>query len=188
MYHEIVFAGFGGQGVLFAAQVLAYAAMMEGDEVAWIPSYGPEMRGGAASAGVMISDDEIGSLSIGEPTAAVVMNPPSLDKFEPVVTPGGVLVINRSLIYRPAQRPDLRVFDVPANDVAMEVGNDRLANVVALGTVLAAVRPVSEESVIVALAKNLTAKKAHLLAANEAALRRGMEFASAEVRIRSTRI
>ncbi|MCL5959386.1 MAG: 2-oxoacid:acceptor oxidoreductase family protein [Chloroflexi bacterium] len=182
MYQEIVFAGFGGQGVLFAAQVLAYSAMKQGNEVAWVPSYGPEMRGGTASAGVIIADEEIGSLTIAEPNVAAVMNPPSLDKFESAVLPGGTLVVNRSLIDRRVHRTDINLVEVPANDVAGEMGNDRLANVVVLGAVVAAIGVVSVENVVAALEKSLSGKKAHLLPANEAALRRGMAFTSAFLR------
>lgn len=178
MHEEIIFAGFGGQGVLFAAQLVAYAGMMEGKQVAWVPSYGPEMRGGTASAAVIISDDEIGSLVVGEPTVAVVMNPPSLEKYERTVKPGGLLVINRSLISQSAKRQDINVIEVPANDIAVEMGNDRLANMVVLGAVVAATGVMPLESVIAALKKTLSERRAHLLKDNEAALRRGMELAA----------
>ncbi len=176
MLHEIVFAGFGGQGVLFAAQALAYAAMAEGTHVAWVPSYGPEMRGGTAASGVIVSDEEIGSLLITEPTVAVVMNSPSFDKYEDLVVAGGILIVNRSLIDRAPRRSDIVVIDVPASEIAAQMGNDRLANVVILGAVVAATRVVSEDSVMAVLKKTLTGKKAQLLAANEAAFRRGMGF------------
>ncbi|MGQ9677383.1 MAG: 2-oxoacid:acceptor oxidoreductase family protein [Chloroflexota bacterium] len=176
MHEEMVFAGFGGQGVLFAAQLLAYAGMMQGKQVAWVPSYGPEMRGGTASASVIISDDEIGSLVVSQPTVAVVMNPPSLEKYEPMVKPGGLLVVNRSLISQPVTRTDINVLEVPANDVAVELGNDRLANMVVLGAVLAATNVVPLEMVVAAMKKNLTGPKASLIDANEAAIRRGMEL------------
>src|SRR5512143_3606362 len=101
MHHEIIISGFGGQGVLFAGQLLAYAALHEGRHVTWIPSYGPEMRGGTAHCTVIVSDEEIGSPIIRNPTSAVVLNNPSMDKYEPLLKPGGVLVVNRSLVGRP---------------------------------------------------------------------------------------
>lgn len=174
MYEEIVFAGFGGQGVLFAAQLLAYAAMMEGKEVAWVPSYGPEMRGGTAAAAVIISDEEIGSLEVTEPTVAVVMNTPSLDKYAPIVKKGGLLVVNRSLVTTPVTRDDITVLDVNANDAAIELGNDQLANMVILGSVIAATRIVTLEMIAAAMKKTLTGGKARFIKQNEAAVRHGM--------------
>ncbi len=176
MHEEIIFAGFGGQGVLFAAQLLAYAGMMQGKEVAWVPSYGPEMRGGTAAAAVIISDDEIGSLEVSQPTVAVVMNPPSLDKYAPMVKKGGLLVVNRSLISTPVTRDDIDVLDVKANDVALEMGSDRLANMVILGSVLAATGVMPIEMIVAAMKKTLTGRKARFIADNEAAVRRGMDL------------
>src|SRR3989304_6821503 len=107
MQTEIVIAGFGGQGILFAGQVLAYAAMDAGKEVTWIPSYGPEMRGGTANCTVIISDEQIGSPLVLNPRGAIAMNLPSFDKYEPLVVPGGALIVNASLVNRPVRRPDL---------------------------------------------------------------------------------
>lgn len=118
MQTEIVISGFGGQGALFAGQLLAYAAMDEGRRVTWIPSYGPEMRGGTAHCTVIISDEDIGSPLVRRPTAAIVMNMPSLDKYEPLSTPGGVLVVNTSLTTRRAGRADIHVVEAPANAIA----------------------------------------------------------------------
>ncbi len=131
--HEIIFSGFGGQGALFAGQLLAYAALEEDKHVTWIPSYGPEMRGGTAHCTVIVSDEEIGAPIIRNPSAAVVLNNPSMDKYEPLLIPAGVLVINRSLIVKPASRKDITVIQVPANDLATEVGSAKMANVVLLG-------------------------------------------------------
>ncbi len=122
MQTEIIIAGFGGQGVLFAGQVLAYAAMDNGHEVTWIPSYGPEMRGGTANCTVVIADEEIGSPLVRNPQAAVVLNLPSLERYEPVVTPGGVLVANSSLINRGPQRQDIKNVFLPANEIAESLG------------------------------------------------------------------
>src|SRR5512136_691159 len=143
MQHEMIFAGFGGQGALFAGQLLAYAALGEDKHVTWIPSYGPEMRGGTAHCVVIVSDEEIGAPIIRNPTAAMVLNLPSMDKYEPLVKPGGVLVINRSLIAKPATRQDIRVVEVMANDLAAEIGSAKMANVVMLGALLETTRAVS---------------------------------------------
>ena len=134
------------------------------------------MRGGTAAAAVIISDDEIGSLVVAEPTVAVVMNPPSLDKYEPTVKPSGLLVVNRSLISTPVKRTDISVLEVPANDVAVEMGNDRLANMVILGSVIAATKVMPVEMVVAAMKKTLIGGKARFIKDNEAAIRRGMQL------------
>ena len=113
MQNETIFAGFGGQGVLFAGKVMAYAAMLEGLQVTWFPSYGPEMRGGTANCTVVISDEEIGSPQVLKPRAAVIMNLPSLDKYEDTIAPDGYLVINTSMVNRKAKRSDIHVLEVP---------------------------------------------------------------------------
>lgn len=138
MQHDVILAGFGGQGVLFAGQLLAYAALEQGLEVTWIPSYGPEMRGGTANCTVVISDEEIGSPMVRSPQAAVVFNGPSLEKYARVVQRGGVLVINASLAQGTVARSDLRVVRVPGSAVAEELGEPRLCNMVMLGALLAA--------------------------------------------------
>jgi 2-oxoglutarate ferredoxin oxidoreductase subunit gamma len=117
---EIVISGFGGQGVLFAGQLMAHCALDNQMEVTWFPSYGPEMRGGTAHCTVIVADEEIGSPIIRNPTAAIVMNLPSLDKYEPLVAPEGVLIINSSLVDRSAQRDDISIVEVPANEIAEE--------------------------------------------------------------------
>ncbi|MDP3046055.1 MAG: 2-oxoacid:acceptor oxidoreductase family protein [Chloroflexota bacterium] len=182
MQEEIIISVFGGQGQLFAGQLLAYAGMMEGRKVAWIPSYGPEMRGGTANCTVIIGDEDVGSPVVLHPSAVVAMNPPSLDKYEPAVAPGGVLVINTSLGSRAPRRSDLRLATVNASEQALQAaGNDKLANMVALGTLLALLPVVSGESVLAALKKVLGAKKANLYEANEKALRRGIELGRAQL-------
>jgi len=173
MHHEIIFSGFGGQGALFAGQVLAFAAMGEGRHVTWIPSYGPEMRGGTAHCTVIVSDEEIGSPLVRRPSAAVVLNLPSMDRYEPLVEPGGVLVINSSLITRLPRRTDIRNLQVPANDMALEIGEAKLANVVLLGALIGAIGVVELESVDAVLEEHLPAKYRHLLEPNKMALRRG---------------
>ena len=132
MQTEIKFAGFGGQGILLSAKLLAYAAMKQGSFVAWIPSYGPEMRGGTAYCTVVISDRLIGSPIIKNPTHLVAMNRPSLEKFAGDVKPGGIVFINSSLIPVRSDRTDIDELTVPANDVAIKAGSVRAANIVAL--------------------------------------------------------
>ena len=137
MERSIVFAGFGGQGILFAGHVLAEAAMNAGAEVIWIPSYGPEMRGGTASCTVIIGDEPIGSPIVDHPDVAVVFNPPSLAKFAPMVAPGGVLIVNDSLVEAPSGRDDVDEIRIRCTPLAREAGDDRLINVVALGALVA---------------------------------------------------
>ncbi len=177
MQYEIIISGFGGQGALFAGQLLAYAAMDEGHHVTWIPSYGPEMRGGTAHCTVIISDDEIGSPLVRHPAAVIAMNLPSLDKYEPLVAPGGVLVVNSSLVTRHPARTDIRVVEVPANAMADELGSNRLANLVLTGALLAATRALPPEAVERALAAHLPERHRSLLEANYQALRRGAALA-----------
>jgi len=137
MQSEVMFAGFGGQGILLSAKILAYAAMEEGMEVAWVPSYGPEMRGGTAYCTVVVSDKPIGSPIIRNPLHLVAMNRPSLEKFAPAVKPNGVILINSSLISIVSGRNDVDELIVPVNDIATKLGNVRSANIVALSAFVA---------------------------------------------------
>lgn len=175
MHEEIVIAGFGGQGVLFTGQLLAYAGMHEGRHVTWIPSYGPEMRGGTAHCTVIISDEEIGSPLVKRPTAAIVLNPPSMAKYAPTVKPGGVLVIDSSLISERSNRPDIHEFAAPAKDIATDLGLPQAANMVAVGALIAATGVVQLETVVKLLAAKF-GKKPEILIANKRALRHGAEF------------
>ncbi len=177
MQTEIVIAGFGGQGVLFAGQVLAYAAMDSGKIVTWIPSYGPEMRGGTANCTVIIADEEIGSPLVRNPKAAIVLNLPSLDKYESVVVPGGVLVANSSLINRGPSRGDITSIFLPANEIAESLGNKRLLNMVALGALLACLPVLPVEAIAQALSDHLPERHKKLLPVNFSALRQGAEYA-----------
>src|SRR5512137_2567732 len=136
MHNELILAGFGGQGVLLIGKMLAYAGMKAGLEVTWMPSYGPEMRGGTCNCTVVIADEEIGSPTIDHPRAAVVMNLPSLDKFEPRVSPGGVLIVNSSLVNRDPVRKDITWLMIPAQEIAEMIGPKRLLNMVMLGALL----------------------------------------------------
>ena len=178
MQNDVIMAGFGGQGILLIGKMLAYAGMHQGKEVSWLPSYGPEMRGGTCNCTVVISDRPVGSPVIRSPRAVLAMNLPSLDKFEPDVRPGGLLLINSSLIERDAARDDLTVVRVPANEVANELGNPRAANMVALGAYLGATGAVTigeVEDVI----RETFAGKPQLVELNLEALRRGVELGAA---------
>lgn len=176
MQTELIFAGFGGQGVLFAGQLLAYAAMDAGREVTWIPSYGPEMRGGTANCTIIISDEEIGAPTVRFPKAALIFNLPSLDKYEPMVVPGGVLIANSSLINRGFQRTDLDVMMIPANAIAEEIGDKRLTNMVMLGAMLGKLPVLPMEIVLKSLEDHLPARHKRLLSMNLTALQRGQAF------------
>jgi 2-oxoglutarate ferredoxin oxidoreductase subunit gamma len=177
MQEEIIISGFGGQGTLFAGQVLAYAAMDADFHVTWIPSYGPEMRGGKARCTVIISDQEIGSPLVRRPSAAIVMNIPSYEAFEPMVKPGGVLVVNQSLIPRRSERIDIRVVYVPASDLAAEMGNVRVANMICLGALVKALGVLPLEALEAALDNHLVERHRKWLPLNKEALRKGAEFA-----------
>jgi 2-oxoglutarate ferredoxin oxidoreductase subunit gamma len=171
---KIICAGFGGQGVMSMGQLLTYAGMLEGKEVSWLPSYGPEMRGGTANCNVMLSDHMIGSPIItNDATCAIVMNLPSLDKFEKDVVEGGYLLINSSLIEKKSSRADLKVYYIPANEIAVEIGNSKAANMVMLGAYLQLCSPVKVDSILEAFKKVFGPSKAHLVPLKEEALKRG---------------
>lgn len=176
MQHDIVISGFGGQGVLFAGQLLAYAALEENKHVTWIPSYGPEMRGGTANCTVIISDEEIGSPLVGHPSAAIVLNPPSMARYAPLVKPGGVLVLDATLVAARSGRGELREIALPAKDIANEMGYAQIANVVAVGALAAATGCVRLETLEHVIEKK-SAKRREMLEANLLALRRGAEIA-----------
>ncbi len=174
MQHDIIISGFGGQGVLFAGQLLAYAALAEDKHVTWIPSYGPEMRGGTANCTVIISDEEIGSPLVRNPTAALVLNPPSMARYEPLVKPGGVLVLDSTLVEQRSARTDIHQIALPAKDIAQELGYPQIANVVAIGALVAATGALKLETLEHVIEKK-TAKRREMLLANLQALRRGAE-------------
>lgn len=178
MNHGAIFAGFGGQGLLFCGHVLAEAALLEGKHVTWMPSYGPEMRGGTASCTVVISDRPIGSPILDQADIVVALNPPSLARFEPVVAPHGLLVVNNSLIEAEPKRTDIEVLSLPFTRLASEVGDVALVSVVALGGLIAYRPIVRPESIRHALMEMLTGKKRHLLDADLAAFDRGHEAAA----------
>ena len=177
MQQEIIISGFGGQGTLFAGQLLAYSAMDNGYHVTWIPSYGPEMRGGKARCTVIVADEEIGSPLVRRPSAAIVLNIPSMEAFEPAVKPGGVLVVNSSLVPQKSERDDIRVFYIPATDMAIELGNVRLANVICLSALVQATGVVSLEAVKQALDDHLPKRHHKLLGLNKEAMDKGAALA-----------
>ncbi|HSM25029.1 MAG TPA: 2-oxoacid:acceptor oxidoreductase family protein [Anaerolineaceae bacterium] len=179
MQKEIIVAGFGGQGVLFAGQLLAYAAMDEGLQVTWIPSYGPEMRGGTANCTVVISDEEIGSPMVSRPTAVIAMNLPSLDKYEEKVKEGGLLVVNQSMVDREVIRTDIKVVMVPANTISEELGDKRMTNMVLLGALLANLDVLPVEAVEKALKEHLPERHHKLLPLNKEAMQRGGKYIAA---------
>jgi 2-oxoglutarate ferredoxin oxidoreductase subunit gamma len=177
MQTEVFLAGFGGQGVMFAGQVLSYAAMDAGREVTWIPSYGPEMRGGTANCTVVIADEEIGSPLVQDPPAVIVMNLPSLDKYEPTVKAGGVLVVNSSMVDRDVRRSDITWVSLPCNEIAEQAGDRRMANIVAMGALLTLVPVLTLEEVETSLKAHMPGRHKHLLPKNLEALKRGAEYA-----------
>lgn len=177
MHEEVIISGFGGQGALFAGQLLTYAGMDQGYEVTWIPSYGPEMRGGTANCTVILSDDPIGSPIIRNPMAVIAMNPPSMEKYEPLVKAGGVLIANSTLIRTLSERDDITVVYVPANDLAAELGNAKMANVVLLGALLAAKPILSIEALKQAMEDHIPEHRKHIVEPNKQALDRGIEYA-----------
>jgi 2-oxoglutarate ferredoxin oxidoreductase subunit gamma len=181
MQTEVIIAGFGGQGILFAGQLLAYAAMDSGFEVTWIPSYGPEMRGGTANCTVIVADEEIGSATVRNPKAAMVFNLPSFDKYEPLVQPGGVLVANASLVNRDFSRHDIRSVLIPANEIAETLGDKRLTNMVMLGALLDTLPIIPLKTLEITLRNHLPERHRHLLPLNYQALHRGAKFAQKEL-------
>lgn len=173
MTRELLFAGFGGQGLLFSGKVIAYKGLIEDKNVSWLPSYGPEMRGGTANCSVMLSDEEIDSPLITRPTSLIVMNRPSLEKFEDKVVPGGSIFVNSSMIDVKVKREDVNAYYVPCNDLAAELGNNKVANMIMLGAYLGKSKCVDVETVLDALLEKLGQKKAKLIPLNREALLRG---------------
>lgn len=175
MMKQFIFAGFGGQGMLLIGKFLAMACMMDGKHVSWLPSYGPEMRGGTANCSVIVSDEPVGSPMVDKADAIVAMNLPSMDKFEPHVKPGGLLVVNSSLIERKAVRTDIDVVYCDATHIAEAVGNPKGANVAILGALLAKENVVSTDKMLEAIRVELGERKAKFLEGNKKALFAGME-------------
>lgn len=176
--HATIVAGFGGQGLLFAGHVLAQAANLEGREVSWLPSYGPEMRGGTASCTVIVSDHAIGSPIVDAADSLIVLNPPSLARFEALLVVGGLLIVNTTLIEAEPTRADVEVVALPCSALARTAGDDRLASVVALGALVARRPFVSRASVVAALTDLVGARHADLLDADLAAFEAGYRAAA----------
>lgn len=179
MHTEIILAGFGGQGVLLIGKLLAYAGMKAGREVTWMPAYGPEMRGGTCNCTVVLSDRPIGSPISKSPHALIALNLPSLDKFEEAVRPEGIIVVNTSLINRLPNRTDVTVVAVSANEVAIECGSPKAANMVALGAYLGASGVVQLDHVKAIVTESFAAKP-KLVEVNHAALTRGFALGQAK--------
>lgn len=176
MTNELIFAGFGGQGILFAGKLLAYAAMLNGKEVSWLPSYGPEMRGGTANCHVIISDEPVSSPMIVMPTALAVMNKPSLEKFEKVVQPNGIIVKDSTLIDAECTRTDISCFSIPATQMALDMNADKLANMVLTGKLIKESGVLDMDVVLSALEKMIPASKKAMVELNSKALLSGYNF------------
>jgi 2-oxoglutarate ferredoxin oxidoreductase subunit gamma len=175
--HEIIIAGFGGQGVLSMGQIIAYSAMKENKEVSWMPSYGPEMRGGTANCIVIVSETRISSPILTQFDSAIVLNQPSLDKFASRVKPGGLLLFEQSSIVTPCTRTDIEIVGIPAMEEAQKLKKKQVANMIVLGAFLSRRPVVAPENVLKALKEVLPERHHHLLPLNEEALRRGKELA-----------
>ncbi len=173
--YNMILAGFGGQGILFAGKVIAYGGLMEDKEISWLPSYGPEMRGGTANCSVCISDKAIGSPLVTAPNALIAMNLPSFDKFIDTVVPGGTVVVDSFLIDKKVDREDVKAFYVPATKLAEENGLKGLANIILVGKLFKELGFCSEESLYKAIEKCVPARKANMLELNKKAIKIGME-------------
>ncbi|GFM38552.1 2-oxoacid:acceptor oxidoreductase family protein [Desulfovibrio psychrotolerans] len=175
LYQDVIIAGFGGQGVMLIGNLLAYAGMEAGLEVTYIPVYGPEMRGGTANCTVVISSEDIGSPIIQRPKSLIVMNQPSMDKFQPRMLDGGVQILNSSLVDAAQADPRVKSFAVPANEIADTLGNTRMANMVALGAYVQATGVVPLDVVKASLSSVISAHYSHLIAKNADALQAGAD-------------
>ena len=174
--HEIIIAGFGGQGLLFAGKVLAYGGLVENQEVSWLPSYGPEMRGGTANCNVILSETPVGSPIVQHPNVLIVMNTPSLDKYEPMVAPGGKIFVDSTLIARKVARGDVEVFYIPATQMASDMNASGLANMILLGAVLRETHCIKDETLPEALHHVIPARKADLFDVNMKAVQAGRDY------------
>src|SRR6056297_1455539 len=179
--HGTIVSGFGGQGVMLIGQILSYAAMVEGKNVTWLPSYGPEMRGGTANCMVVIDDEIVGSPIIDKPTEVIAMNIPSLIKFEDELEKDGVMILNSSVIDIEPERTDIKVVKIDANKIADEIGNLKVANMVLLGAYIEAAKIITLPAVQKALENKLTGKKAKLVQLNIEAVKRGMQVAKEQL-------
>ena len=176
MTTQILIAGFGGQGVLFAGKFLAYKGMLEDKQVSWLPSYGPEMRGGTANCSIIISDEPVGSPIVSSPDALIVMNLPSFDKYENAVVPGGKVFVDSTLISRKAQRTDIDAYYIPATKMAADAGIPTLANMIILGKMIKETGAISFENMVDVMKKIVSAKRAELIDINIKALEAGYNY------------
>ena len=176
MKKEIIIAGFGGQGVLSMGKILAYAGLLEGKEVSWMPSYGPEQRGGTANVTVILSDERISSPVLNQYYIAIILNQPSMDKFEDKIKPGGILIYDGYGIQTLTDRTDITIYRVDAMDTATEMKNEKAFNMLILGGLLQVQPMVHIENVLLGLKKSLPERHHHLLPMNEAAIHKGMEI------------
>ena len=176
MTHELIYAGFGGQGILFAGKLLAYAAMMGEKEVSWLPSYGPEMRGGTANCHLIVSDAPVSSPLVTSPTVLAVMNKPSFEKFEAAVKPQGMIVRDSTLVDGEKKRTDISYFDIPATKLAMDLGADKLANMVLTGKLIRESGILPMDLVLTALEKMIPPKKKSMVEVNKNMLLAGYDY------------
>lgn len=176
MKKEIIIAGFGGQGILSMGKILAYAGLMEGKEVTWMPSYGPEQRGGTANVTVILSDERISSPVLNTFDIAIILNQPSMEKFESKVKPGGILIYDGYGIHTTSQRTDINIYRIDAMDTATEMQNEKVFNMLILGGLLGICPMVKIDNVMLGLKKSLPERHHHLLPMNEEAIRKGMEI------------
>jgi 2-oxoglutarate ferredoxin oxidoreductase subunit gamma len=173
MTTQILLSGFGGQGILFTGKFLAYKGLLADKNVSWLPSYGPEMRGGTASCSVIISDEEVGSPIISQPDVLIAMNLPSFEKFEPTVKAGGLVIADSSLIEAKSTRDDIDVYYIPATALASDMGKQSLANMIILGKLLKVTNDFNEENIKTVLGKVIPPKKADMLEINMKAMQIG---------------
>ena len=174
--HEIILAGFGGQGILFSGKFLAYDGLLEDKEVSWLPSYGPEMRGGTANCSVILSDDPVGSPIVATPDVLVAMNLPSLDKFEATAVPGAKIFVDSSLVERKVERDDVEVYYIPATKLASDENLPGLANMIMIGHVIAKAGVMPYENVESTMKKLVPAKKQNLIELNIKAVELGYNY------------
>jgi len=177
MCEDIIIAGFGGQGVLSLGQILCYSGVEEGKEVSWMPSYGPEMRGGTANCIVILSDDEISSPIVSKFDTVIALNQPSLDKFEKAVKPGGLLLYDSTNIVQPPTRDDIKVVGIEASQTAAEMKNTKILNMIVLGAFIQLKPIIKVENIINGLKKVLPERYHHLIPLNEEAIKKGIELA-----------
>ena len=176
MTHEILLAGFGGQGILFSGKFLAYDGLLENKEVSWLPSYGPEMRGGTCNCSIILSDTKIGSPIVSNPNVLVAMNLPSLDKFEATAVPGAKIFVDSSLVDRKVERDDVEVYYIPATKLASDENLPGLANMIMIGHVIAKAGVMPYENVEKTMAKLVPAKKQNLIELNIKAVELGYNY------------